>query len=72
MRQFTFDVKAFLTVHITAPDEAKAREVVDALVDGVEGVECSFMDNGRRLSGMVNSASADGEADLMAIDGEDT
>lgn len=68
MAKYTFDVKLFATVHVDAPNETAARAAIDDAVAGlVEGNR--WRDKGTDL--FINSASLDGEADLMQIDGED-
>lgn len=73
MPRFTFDVKAFITVHVDAEDEAAARRTIDeALEDLVTGewAEDGVHAPGRRRL-FINSCGLDGEHDLMEIDGED-
>lgn len=69
MPQFTFDVKLFATVYVNAEDEATGRELVDNYVaDLVEGGAWNSADDSQRVE--INSASLDGEHDLMEIDGK--
>ena len=66
MPNFTFDVKLFATVHVEAPDEKAARAALDEGVgDTLEGTSWLHKD-GRTM--FVNSASQDGEADLVEDD----
>lgn len=68
MPEFTLDVKAFLTIRVKAPTEAKAREVARFAVEHCEGVQCNSAD----FQSEIVCASADGDADLIEIDGEAT
>lgn len=67
MTRFTFDVKAFVTVHVTAPDEKTARFIADCCVEGIEGVQYN---EAADRSAEINCASVDGESELTEVDGE--
>lgn len=71
-RRFTFDVKAFVSVHVRAETEADARVHIDEyLADALEGVR---VDEASAVGPtiFVNSVSLDGEHELIEIDGEAT
>ena len=70
MSEFTYDAKVFVTVHVTAPDEVSARKGMNDMIEGlIEGGMCQYVVDGRRVKIFLNSASQDGEADLIEIDG---
>lgn len=73
MTRFTFDVKAFVTLHVEAPDEEAARAVIDNVVtDLLEGGqwEGDLRPDDTCDTVFINSASLDGEHELMEVDGE--
>lgn len=67
MPAYTFDVKLFATVYVTAPDEMQARLAAAATGDVIEGAQ--LRDGPTNM--VINSAAVDGEFDLMQVDGED-
>lgn len=69
MLQFTFDVKIFATISVQAENEASARAL---LHQHLEGVRVSFepTDSAVAPQPVCAEASADGESDLLEIDGE--
>jgi hypothetical protein len=66
VRAFLFDVKLFVLVHVHAPDEAAAREMLAKALDGAK-LEGGSWPNGQPVT---MDAGIDGEADLIEVDGE--
>lgn len=71
MAYFLFDVKAFLTARVWAPDEAAAREFLEELINHVEGIQANPHRHRGEIRGEIACASQDGNADLVEVDGED-
>lgn len=66
MPRYTFDVHAFLTVRLDAPDEQTARSLIDDL-DGNEVNLGAWPDGSPVLAGL----GLDGEHDLVTPEDED-
>ncbi|HEY2593128.1 MAG TPA: hypothetical protein VGK33_04430 [Chloroflexota bacterium] len=68
MSSYTFDVKAFVTVHVTADDEATARLVVDDMLPGLLEGGSWHGHEGQTIT--INSVGLDGDHDLLEDDDE--
>lgn len=68
MREFTFDLKAFITLRVKAETEEEARSWIDENIDGVDANLGCYPDG----QPIVVEVSLDGFHDLMEIDGEAT
>ena len=66
MIEFTFDVKAFAIVRVTANDEAAARAMLEPFCDFMAGNPWRAGDS----FAVADSVAMDGEADLLEVDGK--
>ncbi|TVR06652.1 MAG: hypothetical protein EA385_15145 [Salinarimonadaceae bacterium] len=66
-KEFAFDVKLWAVVRCTAPDEATARTFVREAVDCLD-IGTVIERDGCNLT--LTEASAEGDLDLVEIDGE--
>jgi hypothetical protein len=70
VRQFTFDVKLFATVSVQAKNEASARALLHQQLECAHVVFEPFTTTSIAPQPVCAEAWADGDPDLLEIDGE--